>query len=125
MIKEFRDFINRGNVVDLAVAVILGAAFTAIVQSLVNNLINPLIGLFLGKVNLSSLQFSVGSAAFKYGSFIESIVNFLIVAFVVFLMVKLINKASKKKEEVAEPSKEDEMVEYLKDISLSLKNKKD
>jgi len=126
MIKEFRDFISRGNVMDLAVGVIMGAAFTAIVQSLVKNLINPLIGLFLGKIDLSSLAFKVGDASFKYGNFIESIINFLIIAFVVFLLVKVMNKIIKKREEepVEDDSKEEEIVMYLKKISDSLDNKK-
>ncbi|APU71762.1 large-conductance mechanosensitive channel [Companilactobacillus crustorum] len=126
MIKEFKDFISRGNVMDLAVGVIMGAAFTAIVQSLVSNLINPLIGLFLGKIDLSNLVFKVGDATFKYGTFIESIINFLIIAFVVFLLVKVMNKIIKNREEETEEeetTKEDEMVMYLKKISDSLDEK--
>lgn len=126
MIKEFKDFISRGNVMDLAVGVIMGAAFTAIVQSLVSNLINPLIGLFLGKIDLSNLVFKVGDATFKYGTFIESIINFLIIAFVVFLLVKVMNKIIKNREEETEEgetTKEDEMVMYLKKISNSLDEK--
>ncbi|KZV01787.1 Large-conductance mechanosensitive channel [Lactiplantibacillus plantarum] len=84
MIQEFKEFISRGNVMDLAVGVIIGAAFTAIVKSLVNNLINPLIGVFLGQIDFSSLVLKVGNATFKYGSFINSVINFLIIAFVVF-----------------------------------------
>jgi len=126
MIKEFKDFISRGNVMDLAVGVIMGAAFTAIVQSLVSNLINPLIGLFLGKIDLSSLVFKVGDATFKYGTFIESIINFLIIAFVVFLIVKVMNKLIKSREEEEteeEAAKDDEVVMYLKKISESLDKK--
>lgn len=128
MIKEFKEFISRGNVMDLAVGVIMGAAFTAIVQSLVSNLINPLIGLFLGKIDLSNLVFKVGDATFKYGTFIESIINFLIIAFVVFLLVKVMNKIIKSRgEEEAEPeeNKQEEMVMYLKKISEALDEKKD
>ena len=113
---------------DLAVGVIMGAAFTAIVQSLVSNLINPLIGLFLGKIDLSNLVFKVGDATFKYGTFIESIINFLIIAFVVFLLVKVMNKIIKSRdEEEAEPEedKQEEMVMYLKKISEALDEKKD
>ncbi|MDR4934491.1 large-conductance mechanosensitive channel protein MscL [Companilactobacillus paralimentarius] len=127
MIKEFKDFISRGNVLDLAVGVIMGAAFTAIVQSLVSNLINPLIGLFLGKVDLSNLVFKVGDATFKYGTFIESIINFLIIAFVVFLIVKVMNKIIKTREdeeEAEEDNKDEEVVMYLKKISDSLEEKK-
>ena len=73
MLKEFKQFIARGNVIDLAVGVIIGAAFTAIVRSLVKNLINPLIGLFVGKIDLSNLVLQVGDAKFKYGSFLNSV----------------------------------------------------
>lgn len=119
MIKEFKDFIARGNVVDMAVGIIIGSAFTAIVTSLVNNLINPLIGIFLGKIDLSNLVLVVGDAQFKYGLFLNSIINFLIIAFVVFLMVKTINRFRKKEEkEAAAPSPE---VQYLKEIAETLK----
>lgn len=123
MLKEFRDFISRGNVMDLAVGVIMGAAFTAIVTSLVSNLINPLIGLILGKIDLSNMVVKVAGANFKYGSFIESIINFLIIALVVFFLVKGVNKlmrTSKPEEKAEEPSKEDEMIKYLKKISESV-----
>ncbi|MQS75593.1 large-conductance mechanosensitive channel protein MscL [Companilactobacillus halodurans] len=124
MLKEFKDFISRGNVMDLAVGVIMGAAFTAIVQSLVGNLINPLIGLFLGKVNLSNLVLEVGDATFKYGTFIESIINFIIIAFVVFLLVKFMNRIIKTREaEPEEDNKDEEIVMYLKKISESLDEK--
>ncbi|WP_334333585.1 MULTISPECIES: large-conductance mechanosensitive channel protein MscL [unclassified Companilactobacillus] len=128
MIKEFKDFISRGNVLDLAVGVIMGAAFTSIVQSLVSNLINPLIGLFLGKINLSNLTFEVGDATFKYGTFIESIINFLIIAFVVFLLVKVMNKIIKTRQEEVEEEEDDkqeEMIMYLKKISELLDEKKE
>ncbi|WP_306794880.1 large conductance mechanosensitive channel protein MscL, partial [Agathobacter rectalis] len=80
-----KEFISRGNVMDMAVGVIIGSAFTAIVNSLVKNLINPLIGIFLGKIDLSNLVFSFGEAHFRYGAFLNSVINFLIIAFVVFL----------------------------------------
>jgi large conductance mechanosensitive channel len=96
MIKEFRDFIARGNVMDLAVGIIIGAAFTAIVSSLVDDLINPLIGLVTGGVDFSShvLRFGEGefAATFRWGEFVTSVINFLIIAWVVFLLVKGINK---------------------------------
>lgn len=97
MIKEFRDFIARGNVMDLAVGIIIGAAFTAIVNSLVNDLINPLIGFVIGGIDFSSYQLSLGSgehaATFRYGAFLTAVINFLIIAWVVFLLVKGVNKA--------------------------------
>lgn len=121
MLKEFKKFIARGNVIDLAVGVIIGAAFTAIVQSLVTNLINPLIGLFVGRINLSNLVLQVGDAKFKYGSFLNSVINFLIIAFVVFLIVKAVNKSTKKEEKEA-PATPTE-VDYLKEIRDLLKEK--
>ncbi|VDG23716.1 mechanosensitive ion channel protein MscL [Lactobacillus plantarum] [Lactiplantibacillus mudanjiangensis] len=124
MIQEFKEFISRGNVMDLAVGVIIGAAFTAIVKSLVNNLINPLIGVFLGQVDFSNLVFKVGNATFKYGSFINSVINFLIIAFVVFLLVKMINKIMPKKEDVkADPTPTAEE-KYLSEIVSLLKQQK-
>ncbi|KRL72545.1 large-conductance mechanosensitive channel protein MscL [Ligilactobacillus saerimneri] len=121
MLKEFKEFISRGNVLDLAIGVIIGSAFTAIVTSLVENLINPLIGIFLGKIDLSNLVFSIGEAHFKFGAFLNSIINFLIIAFVVFLIVKAVNKALPKKEEAPadpEPSAEEK---YLEEIVALLK----
>lgn len=117
MIKEFKDFISRGNVLDLAVGVIIGSAFTSIVNSLVTNLLNP----FLGKIDLSNLILKVGGASFKFGSFINSIINFLIIAFVVFLIVKSVNKLMPKPEKKpAGPTPEQE---YLREIRDLLKNK--
>ncbi|MHA8110959.1 large conductance mechanosensitive channel protein MscL [Lactobacillaceae bacterium Melli_B4] len=96
MLKEFKAFIARGSVIDMAVGVIIGAAFTSIVKSLTTNLINPLIGIFLGKIDLSNIIFKVGGAQFKVGLFINSIINFIIIAFVVFLLVKFINRVTKR-----------------------------
>ena len=92
MLKEFRDFAMRGNVMDLAVAVIIGVAFGAIVNSLVNDILMPLIGLVLGGIDFNALAFQVGAATVKYGAFIQAVVNFLIVAFVIFLIVRAINR---------------------------------
>lgn len=121
MIKEFKDFIARGNVVDMAVGIIVGAAFTSIVKSLVDNLINPLLGIFIGKIDLSNLTWTVGEAQFKYGSFLNAVINFLIISFVVFLMVKAINRFCIKKDEA--PAKPSEEVQYLKEITELLKKK--
>ncbi len=95
MLKEFRDFAMRGNVIDLAVGVIIGGAFGKIVASLVDNIIMPLIGLLIGGIDFSSLAFTVGSAQVKYGMFIQNIIDFLIVAFVIFLMIRTINHMKK------------------------------
>jgi len=101
MLKEFRDFINRGNVIDLAVAVILGAAFTAIVNSLVNDIIMPIIGALLGGIDFTTLAITVGDAQITYGNFIQAIVNFLLIAFVLFLIIRSLNR--KKAQPVAAP----------------------
>lgn len=117
MLKEFKQFIERGNVIDLAVGVIIGGAFTNIVNSLVKNLINPLIGLFIGRIDLSNLMFKIGNASFKYGEFINTIINFLIIAFIVFLLVKAVNKIAPPAKKSTNPSTED----YLKQICNLLK----
>lgn len=121
MIKEFKAFIARGNVLDLAVGVIIGAAFTAIVKSLVDNLINPLLGVFIGGIDFSDMVFTIGKANFRYGSFINSVINFLIVAFIVFLIVKAVNKFMPKKEEVEETPALSVEAQYLQEISELLK----
>lgn len=95
MLREFKDFVMRGNVLDLAVAVIIGGAFGKIVASLVNDVIMPLIGILMGGVNFSGLEATVGSAVIKYGLFIQTIVDFLVVAFVIFLIVKAANAMKK------------------------------
>ena len=108
MIQEFKDFIAKGNVMDLAVGIIIGAAFTAIVTSLVSDLINPVIGLVLGGVDFTSMYVvlsgdvpagtgldaarETGAAIFAYGAFITACINFLIIAFVVFMLVKFVNR---------------------------------
>ncbi len=106
MLKEFKDFIAKGNVMDMAVGIIIGAAFTAIVSSLVADLINPIISLFTGGVDFASMMFMLSddpeAGAFKYGSFIMAIINFVIVAFVVFMLVKMVNKAKAAAEKPAE-----------------------
>ena len=113
MLSEFKDFIAKGNVMDMAVGIIIGAAFTAIVGSLVEDLINPLIGLFMGGIDFAGLTASVGDATFTYGKFIMAIINFLIIAFVVFMLVRSVNKAKgpEPEEEDAGPSAEDLLAE--------------
>ncbi|MDD4627810.1 MAG: large conductance mechanosensitive channel protein MscL [Candidatus Peribacteraceae bacterium] len=92
ILQDFKQFASRGNVVDLAVGVIIGAAFGKIISSLVNDMLMPLIGILLRGVDFSTLVLSVGGAQVKYGMFIQSVVDFLIVAFSVFLLVKYLNK---------------------------------
>jgi large conductance mechanosensitive channel len=121
MLNEFKAFIARGNVLDLAVGVVIGAAFTAIVTSLVDDLINPLIGLIGGGVDFSGLSFGMGDAQFMYGNFINAIIKFLIVAWVVFLLVKAVNRMMPKKEEAPAAPKGPTAEELLAEIRDSLK----
>jgi large conductance mechanosensitive channel len=96
MLQEFKEFISRGNVMDMAVGIIIGAAFTAIVTSLVEDLVNPIISLFTGGIDFSGLGYRLGegesAANFAYGNFIMAVINFLIIAWVVFLLVKGVNR---------------------------------
>lgn len=117
MLKEFKEFISRGSVLDLAVGVIIGGAFTSIVTALVKYLINPFLGLFLGKIDLSNLKFSVGEATFRIGSFLNSVIEFLIIAFVVFLIIKAVNSVLPKKEKEEEvPDVEVELLTEIRDL---------
>jgi large conductance mechanosensitive channel len=95
MLKEFKAFVMRGNVLDLAAAVIIGGAFGKIIGSLVNDIIMPIIGLVMGGVNFSELAITVGAAVIKWGSFVQTVLDFLIVAFVVFLIIKVANSLKK------------------------------
>lgn len=95
MIKEFREFVMRGNVIELAVAVIIGGAFGKIVGSLVNDVLFPLMGLLLGGVNLAEQAVTVGSAVVKWGAFVQSIIDFIIIALIIFLMVRAVNRTQK------------------------------
>ena len=127
-IKEFKEFAMKGNVMDMAVGVIIGGAFGKIVSSLVDDILMPLVGVITGNVDFTKLQFAFGegdmSAVLKYGNFIQNVVDFLIVAFCIFLMLKGINKLNRKKEEPAPeapagPTQE----ELLTEIRDLLKNK--
>ena len=121
MLNEFKDFINKGNVMDMAVGIIIGAAFTAIVGSLVADLINPLIGIFMGGVDFGGLTATVGEAQFTYGNFIMAIINFLIIAFVVFMLVRTVNKMKKEEEAAPEAPAGPTQEELLADILAALK----
>ena len=100
MFAEFRKFIAKGNVIDLAVAVILGAAFTAIVTSLTNDIIMPLIGVLMGGADFTTMAIQVGDATVAYGLFIQAIINFVLIALVLFFMVRGINKMQEKSKKV-------------------------
>jgi large conductance mechanosensitive channel len=119
MLKEFRDFLSRGNVVDLAVAVIIGAAFNEIVNSLVADIFTPLIGMIMGGVNFSGLAIQVGNASITYGNFIQAIIDFLLTAFAVFMFVKAYNRfrrKEEKKEEVVEDTREVVLLTQIRDL---------
>lgn len=106
MLKEFRDFAMRGNVMDLAVGVIIGGAFGKIVSSLVGDVLMPLIGLLIGGIDFTGLAITVGSAQVKYGSFIQSVFDFTIIAFVIFLLVRAMNKLQRPAPAAAPTTKE-------------------
>ncbi|WP_339123104.1 large-conductance mechanosensitive channel protein MscL [Fusobacterium nucleatum] len=126
LFDDFKAFVMRGNVVDMAVGVIIGGAFGKIVTSLVNDIFMPIIGVLIGNVNFSDLQIKLGEplegaeqAAIKYGMFIQEVVNFLIIALCIFMVIKVINKLQKKKEEapapVPEPTKEEVLLSEIRD----------
>lgn len=121
LVEEFKTFITRGNVLDLAVGIIVGGAFTAIVTSLVNDILMPFIGTIMGGVNFSALSITYKGASIGYGAFIQAIINFLLIALTVFLLVKAINKISRKKEEKKEPPKHADDVVLLTEIRDLLK----
>lgn len=134
MLKEFRDFIAKGNVVDLAVAVIIGGAFGAIVTSFVNDIIMPVLSLFTGGIDFANLFVAldggdyatleaaqeVGAATLNYGLFINAVINFLVIAFVIFIMVRQINKMKKEEEAVPaappEPTTEEKLLTEIRDL---------
>lgn len=131
-IDEFKKFALRGNVFDMAVGVIVGGAFSKIVSSMVNDVIMPIIGMLTGKIDISTLEFSIPSSIagaepviIKYGQFLQNILNFLIICFSVFLMVKLVNKIIKKHEDAKptpKPTNEEVLLTEIRDI---LKNKRE
>ncbi|MCW4434567.1 large conductance mechanosensitive channel protein MscL [Listeria monocytogenes] len=121
MLVEFRDFALKGNVLDLAVAVVIGAAFGKIVSSLVDNIIMPLVGVLLGGLDFTDLSFKVGKSVIQYGAFIQSIVDFVIIAFAIFIFVKVLTSFIKKKEQTVEETPVPPPEEYLKEIRDLLK----
>ncbi len=132
--KEFKEFVSRGNVVDMAVGVIMGSTFTKIVTSLVNDVMMPAIGMIIGDISFENMKYvispateTVAESAIYYGKFIQTAVDFLLVALVVFLMVKFINKFRKKQEEApapaepAPPTEAEITIELLKENNELLK----
>lgn len=124
MWKDFKEFISKGNIIDLAIGIIIGGAFGKIVSSLVDNVIMPIFGLIVGGVDFTSLSISVGEAQIQYGVFIQNVVDFLIIAFSIFVVIRLLNKLRKKEEkkEEEEVKEVDEQLELLKEIRDLLKN---
>ena len=134
LFDEFKAFVMRGNVVDLAVGVIIGGAFGKIVTSLVKDIFMPIVGIALGNVDFSSLEIKLGEpvegaeqAAIRYGAFIQEIVNFLIIALCIFMVIKVINKMQKKKEEAPapapEPTKEEVLLTEIRDALNKIADK--
>ena len=122
--KEFKEFIARGNVIDMAVGVIIGSAFGKIVTSIVNDILMPLIGIVIGGLDFSGLSIQVKDATINYGMFIQNVIDFLIVAFCIFVFVKIINGFTKKKEVEKVEVKKDEQVILLEEIRDLLKENK-
>ena len=117
--KEFRDFAVKGNVVDLAVGVIIGAAFGKIVASFVADITMPVIGILVGGIHYEDLVWQVGDAEVKYGVFLQNVVDFIVIAFVIFLMVKVINHFRRKAEEepkAAPPPRQEQLLEEIRDL---------
>ena len=125
MIKEFKKFISRGNVVDLAVGVVIGSAFSKIVSSLVDNIIMPLVGILIGGIDFTKLSVTIFDVEVQFGIFLQNVVDFLIIAFCIFMVVKLFNKITKREEKKAEtkPAKtnQEALLEEIRDL---LKDKK-
>ena len=119
-LQEFKEFAMRGNVMDLAVGVIIGGAFSAITTSLINDIIMPIIGIFVSEASFADLYFYTHGAMITYGNFIQSVLNFIIMAFIVFCMVKAINKLTRKQEAAPppppEPSAEEKLLTEIRDL---------
>ena len=116
--SEFKDFISKGNVIDLAVGVIIGGAFGKIVTSMVEDILMPIIGAIIGGIDFSNLSITVGNAIINYGEFIQNVIDFLIVAICIFFFIKIIEKFNKKKEEITEANKDEQIIllEEIRDL---------
>lgn len=119
MLKEFKEFISKGNLVEIAVGLILALAFAGLVASFTENLINPIIGAIFGQPNFDSLVIDIGDAQLRYGAFLTTVINFVIVAFVLFLVVKAYNRMAPKEEEVGGPTD----IELLTEIRDELRKR--
>ena len=124
MLNDFKEFISRGNAIDLAIGVIIGLAFGAIVNSIVGDLLMPLIGIIIGGIDFSGLSIKVGGAELLYGKLIQAVINFIIIAFVLFLLVKTINRFRSKTEDVPLIiTKEQELLTEIRDLLRSQSGK--
>lgn len=121
-LKEFKQFISKGNVIDLAVGVIIGSAFGKIVTSMVNDILTPIIGILIGGLNFSSLHIKIGDATIQYGMFLQNVIDFLIVASCIFIFIKIISRITHKQEK-EEKKKKDEQILLLEEIRDLLKEK--
>ena len=122
-VSEFKEFISRGNVLDMAVGVVIGGAFTAIVTALVDNIIMPLIGILVGGLDFTGLSVKVGEVTIGYGAFIQAVINFLLISFVIFCVIRSFTKLAKKKGEApATPPAPTEYVLLLREIRDLLAN---
>lgn len=124
-LSEFKEFISKGNVVDLAVGVVIGSAFGKIITSVVGDILMPIIGILIGGIDFTGLEVKVGEATITYGNFIQNVIDFLIIATFIFIVIKLIERLTKKQkdEKQEEEKKEDEQVVLLKEIRDLLKQK--
>jgi large conductance mechanosensitive channel len=119
IVREFREFAVKGNVMDLAVGVIIGAAFGKIVSSLVEDVVMPVIGVLMGGLNFSDLAVKVGSATLKYGKFLQTCLDFLIIAWAIFLLIKLVNRLKREDVQPALPAakpRQEELLEEIRDL---------
>lgn len=129
ILKEFKEFALKGNVLDLAVGVVIGGAFGKIVASLVSDVIMPLVGILLGGINLSGLVLTIGDAPLTYGAFLQTVIDFLIVSAAIFLFIKAINKFKRKEEtkptaeEAPKPSNEEVLLTEIRDLLRQQNNK--
>lgn len=123
-IDEFKNFIQRGSVIDLTVGVIIGGAFNKIVTSMVNDILMPIIGVLIGGLDFKELKVTIGDATILYGTFIQNVIDFLIVALFIFTLVKLVNRFKKKETEEKAPPKKSEEVVLLEEIRDLLKKEK-
>ena len=124
MFKEFKEFAFKGNALELAVGVVIGNAFNKIITSLVNDIIMPLVGVIIGGIDFTDIKLTIGSESILIGSFIQNIIDFLIIAFSIFVVIKIMSKFQRKKEEIKEepPKKADDVI-LLEEIRDLLKNK--